>query len=145
MTYSETINNSNLFIFSICASPATLLLNMGHGGVQNLTHLFISLFLPRIYMAGFSQQLYTKVRITPVVPKIKHFWRPASSVSVVSPWLGIQKIIYIFLQRIFPDMSVKLCLQEYSNSRGHQWPVIQTCMVSKKKNQMFPSRSFHKP
>ena len=32
MTYSKAINNN--FIFSICASPVILLINLGHDGMQ---------------------------------------------------------------------------------------------------------------
>ena len=45
MTYSKAIDNN--VIFSICASPVILVVNLGHDGVQFITNLFIPPFLPQ--------------------------------------------------------------------------------------------------
>ena len=99
MTYSKAINNN--FIFSICASRVTLLINFGHDGVQFVTNLFIPPFLPQRWDKWLNlhkKSVHDNSKcVGYAFDKASFAARSASPFPLISLWLGIQQNVIYFL------------------------------------------------
>ena len=122
----------NNFIFSICASPVILLINLGHDGVQFVIHLFIPPILPQRldkWLDFHKKSLYMEVQNSQAVLLVKRLLLHDQHLHFLWYLCGSEsnKMLYIYCLTIFSDISVRPCLQGDSYSPGFQWPVIQTC------------------
>ena len=127
MTYSKTIDNN--FIFSVFA---ILLINLGHDCMRFIIHLFIRPLLPNRWDKWLDLHKKPSVHVSSKWAGCAFDEASLAAWSVlsfllISLWLRIQPNVIFCRCWIFPDMSVKACLQEDSYSPWFQWPVIPTC------------------